>query len=40
MSPNHTNTGIILVPDSCNLKEEQKEINFQIKMINVLFFSQ
>lgn len=25
MSTSHTNTGIILVPDSCNLKEEQKE---------------
>lgn len=25
MSTSHINTGIILVPDSCNLKEEQKE---------------
>ena len=28
MSPNHTNTGIILVPDSCNLGEKDQQLWF------------
>ena len=28
MSPNHTNTGIILVPDDCKLTEDMKEAIF------------
>ena len=28
MSTSHVNTGIILVPDSCDLKDEQKEMMF------------
>lgn len=35
MSTSHTNTGIILVPDSCELTEEMKEIHFLAANYNV-----
>ena len=34
ISTNHTNTGIILVPDSCALTEESKEKNFLVANYN------
>ena len=35
MSTSHTNTGIILVPDSCNLTDDMKEETFLAANYNV-----
>ena len=35
MSTSHTNTGILIVPDSCNLTEQMKEKNFLAANYNV-----